>query len=125
MSFGVGQFFGGPLRGKQVAFCGTPPPHWRVPQEPPHHAYVVAEQDEYPPLIEPEVVEYRKIATTAEGLAIYDFVEPTEEAEVTFIIRVPKKLSRKQRGRLVARAEDALNAVENVSARLHYTGPLR
>lgn len=126
--WGEGQFFYGPLHGKRLAFHGRPPETFRGPIELEPRVWWVTngEGDEYPPLREPKIAEYRVKTRLDSGLAIYEYIVPTKKAEVSFVIEVPETLSDQERGEIVTAAEEMLRLRSGVkSIRLHYTGPVR
>jgi hypothetical protein len=125
--FGEGKFFYGPLHGRLQAFVGRPPDVFRVPMCPEIRAYDFgADCDHYPPLCaDLEIAEYRRKVVLDSGLSIYEYIEPMETAEIAVVVRVPKSMSTRERARIAQDTADLHNAYPGVSARLHYTGPVR
>lgn len=125
--FGQGLFLLGPAHNKQVPFVGTPPPTFRFPIWSNHFVPLSEGSAPYYPTLSEEdtTAEYRKVHTLRNGLAIYEYVEPTETVEVAVKVTVPKRLGHRERAHITSLIESAVDEVPNVDARLHYTGPVR
>lgn len=123
MMWGEGRLFGGPGNGRTVCFLGTPPPMFRCSEE---EAKTVPEPERGAVLVTQGEVDYLKVCTLESGVAIYDYVRPTESAELAFKVTVPKGTSTQVKGRLPEVVADALRGKDCVkSAELIYTGPTR
>lgn len=126
-AFGQVRLIGGPKDGQTVAMHGTPKRpltfwSYRIPRAIWGDSTEPAET-EYPE--EPKKLEYAYLAKTKSGLYLYEYVPPTEEAELAVKVTVPASMTTKERGEIAGAFTAFVNRNNGCHAELHYTGPVR
>jgi hypothetical protein len=114
------RLIGGPADGAGVLFFANPPTIFTCD---PSTRPVAKDKVE---ICLPGEARYRRACTLESGEVIYEYLEPTQQAELAYVLEVPGDITAAEKGRIATAVEKYLRQGDIVkSAHLHYTGPIR